>query len=92
MLASIIEHIQPEIHPMELVVGYNYNGSDDGQWLEVGLIPRRGDALKELKQYLGLGQLSRIRNRVRRIRLRKDGNRPGASRLLPGDATGVHPG
>ncbi len=58
MLASILENMPPEIHPRELVVGYNYYGSDDGQWLEVGLVPRRGEALKELKQYLGLGQLA----------------------------------
>jgi formate C-acetyltransferase len=58
MLASILENMQPEIHPRELVVGYNYYGSDDGQWLEVGLIPRRGRALKELQDYLSPGQLS----------------------------------
>jgi len=42
MLAAVIDGMEPEIHEDELVVGYNYYGSDEGQGIELSLEPREG--------------------------------------------------
>jgi pyruvate formate-lyase/glycerol dehydratase family glycyl radical enzyme len=58
VLAYVIEHIEPEIHDEELVIGYNFYGSDAGMWAEVSL-GRAGITQPEhLKDYLTKGQLT----------------------------------
>ena len=56
MLASIIRRAAPLIHEDELIVGYNFSGGDDQQWLEMAMCdqPRRD----KLPAYLAQGILS----------------------------------
>ena len=40
ILASIISNMEPEIGEGELIIGYNYYGSDDQMWQELSLARR----------------------------------------------------
>lgn len=57
ILASIIANMAPEIGPGELIVGYNYYGSDDGMWQEVPLHKRDARQKEALSTYLRKGNL-----------------------------------
>ncbi len=58
ILASMVANMEAEIGEGELIVGYNYYGSDEGMWQEVPLT-RRDDRQKEtLVAYLKQGDLT----------------------------------
>lgn len=58
MLVNIIEQSEPVIEEDELLVGYNYFGSDDEQWIEVSL-PKPANGTKEkIRSYLEIGQIA----------------------------------
>jgi pyruvate formate-lyase/glycerol dehydratase family glycyl radical enzyme len=57
VLASIVENMEAEIFDGELVVGYNYYGSDDGQGQEVSLHHRDAAGKEHLLAYLQQGEL-----------------------------------
>ena len=57
MLASVILNADPLIYPDELVVGYNYSGSDDHQWMEVALVPAANGRREKIRAYLESGPL-----------------------------------
>ena len=57
ILASIVANMAPEIGPGELIVGYNYYGSDDGMWQEVPLHKRDPRQKEALTAYLRKGNL-----------------------------------
>ncbi|TFG71896.1 MAG: hypothetical protein E4H27_03665 [Anaerolineales bacterium] len=57
MLAHIIRESETVVHENELLVGYNYYGGDDGQWMEVAF-PRLTDIDQDkLVSYLHKGLL-----------------------------------
>lgn len=58
ILASIISNMEPEISEGELIVGYNYYGSDDAMWQEVSLARRDDRQRESLAAYLSKGDLS----------------------------------
>jgi formate C-acetyltransferase len=56
--ARVIREAEPVIHPGELLVGYNYIGGDDLQWLEVSLAKPDRDRKEQLRAYLRDGAWS----------------------------------
>jgi pyruvate formate-lyase/glycerol dehydratase family glycyl radical enzyme len=57
VLAYIIQNMEADIFDRELVVGYNYYGSDDGQGQELGIAPRDAAGKEHLLEYLHKGEL-----------------------------------
>jgi pyruvate formate-lyase/glycerol dehydratase family glycyl radical enzyme len=61
MLAGAIRGFEPVVHPGEMVVGYNFSGGDDQQWLEMtlGVAPSipNGAHREKLRDYLSQGRL-----------------------------------
>jgi formate C-acetyltransferase len=58
MLARIVQEARPIIDPDELLVGYNYIGSDEQQWFEVALAQPANDRAEKIRAYLTGGVLS----------------------------------
>lgn len=54
-LAHVICEAEPIVHPDELLVGYNYIGDDDLQWLEVALTQPGDERRERLRSYLADG-------------------------------------
>jgi formate C-acetyltransferase len=57
-LANVIRRSEPLLHEGELIVGYNYTGGDDEQWLEMTDSKPDPAQRKKLEDYLSVGSLS----------------------------------
>ncbi len=57
MLSSVIANSEAIIHEGELIVGYNYYGSDDGMWREYQIAEKSEKEKKRLVDYLKQGSL-----------------------------------
>ncbi len=58
MLSCIIANAAAVIYADELIVGYNYYGSDDAMYNELSIYPRMEKGKKKLTDYLEQGNLS----------------------------------
>ena len=58
MLANVIRESRLIVHEDELLVGYNFSGGDDQQWLEMSMSKPNALQRQQLENYLSRGRLS----------------------------------